>query len=79
MVTIAENVIRMLPRGTHDPALFIRPEELAQKLQAAGFDVGRFVGMGPCGLNRRFDFTFGLLPTLAIQYLGQARVNGPIG
>jgi ubiquinone biosynthesis O-methyltransferase len=79
MVTIAENVIRMLPRGTHDPALFIRPEELAQKLQTAGFDVGRFVGMGPNGLNRRFDFTFGLLPTLAIQYLGQARVNGPIG
>jgi ubiquinone biosynthesis O-methyltransferase len=79
MVTIAENVIRILPRGTHDPALFIRPEELARKLQGAGFDVGRFVGMGPCGLNRRFDFTFGLLPTMAIQYLGQARAKGPIG
>jgi 2-polyprenyl-6-hydroxyphenyl methylase/3-demethylubiquinone-9 3-methyltransferase len=58
---------------THDPALFIRPKELAQKLQAAGFDVGRFVGLGPRGLNWRFDFVFGFLPTMAIQYLGQAR------
>jgi 2-polyprenyl-6-hydroxyphenyl methylase/3-demethylubiquinone-9 3-methyltransferase len=53
--------------------MFIRPDELARKLEAAGFDVGRFVGLGPRGLNRRFDFIFGLLPTMAIQYLGQAR------
>ena len=72
LVTIGENVIRLLPRGTHDPSLFIPPEELAQKLEEANFNVGRFVGMGPCGLNRRFDFIFRLLPTMAIQYLGQA-------
>ena len=72
LVTIGENVIRLLPRGTHDPALFIAPDELARELEATGFDVGRFVGMGPCGLDRRFDFVFGLLPTTAIQYLGQA-------
>jgi ubiquinone biosynthesis O-methyltransferase len=72
LVTIGENVIRLLPRGTHDPSLFITPKELARKLEAADFNVGRFVGMGPCGLNRRFDFIFGLLPTMAIQYLGQA-------
>lgn len=72
LVTIGENVIRLLPRGTHDPSLFITPKELAGKLEAADFNVGRFVGMGPCGLNRRFDFIFGLSPTTAIQYLGQA-------
>jgi ubiquinone biosynthesis O-methyltransferase len=75
MVTIGENVIRLLPRGAHDPALFIRPDELVRKLEDAGFDVGRFVGLGPRGLNRRFDFIFGLLPTMAIQYLGQARAT----
>jgi ubiquinone biosynthesis O-methyltransferase len=73
MVTVGENVVGLLPRGTHDPALFIRPKELVQKLQAAGFHVGRFVGLGPRGLNRRFDFVFGFLPTMAIQYLGEAR------
>jgi 2-polyprenyl-6-hydroxyphenyl methylase/3-demethylubiquinone-9 3-methyltransferase len=75
MVTIGENFIRLLPRGAHNPTLFIRPDELVRKLEAAGFDVGRFVGMGPCGLNRRFDFIFGLLPTMAIQYLGQAKAT----
>jgi 2-polyprenyl-6-hydroxyphenyl methylase/3-demethylubiquinone-9 3-methyltransferase len=75
MVTIGENIIRLLPRGAHDPALFIRPQELARNLEVAGFDVGRFVGMGPCGLNRRFDFVFRLLATTAVQYLGAARAK----
>ena len=72
IVSLAENVIRLLPRGTHDPKRFIRPNELRQKLEAAGFEVGNFSGMGPRGMNRRFDITFGRLPTTAIQYLGQA-------
>jgi ubiquinone biosynthesis O-methyltransferase len=75
IVTMAEKVMRLLPRGAHDPAMFIQPEELARNLRAAGFDVGRFVGMGPRGLNRRFEFVFGLLPTTAIQYLGYARAR----
>lgn len=75
MVTIGERIIRLLPAGTHDPAMFIRPEELRRKLEAAGFNAGRFAGMGPRGLNRRLDFTFGFLPTLEIQYLGQARAR----
>jgi 2-polyprenyl-6-hydroxyphenyl methylase / 3-demethylubiquinone-9 3-methyltransferase len=55
--------------------MFIQPEELVRKLGAAGFDVGRFVGMGPRGLNRRLEFVFGLLPTTAIQYLGYAKAR----
>jgi 2-polyprenyl-6-hydroxyphenyl methylase / 3-demethylubiquinone-9 3-methyltransferase len=73
MVTVGENVLRLLPRGTHDPVLFIPPKEMVQKLHAAGFHVGRFVGLGPRGLNRRFDVVFGFLPTMAVQYLGEAR------
>ena len=73
MVTVGENVLGLLPRGTHDPALFIRPKELVQRLHAAGFHAGRFVGLGPRGFNRRFDLVFGFLPTMAIQYLGEAR------
>jgi 2-polyprenyl-6-hydroxyphenyl methylase/3-demethylubiquinone-9 3-methyltransferase len=72
MVTLGENLLRLLPRGTHDPAMFWRPFELVQRLQAAGFVVGRFAGMGPRGLNRRLDVTFGRLPTMSIQYLGYA-------
>jgi ubiquinone biosynthesis O-methyltransferase len=75
VVTVGEQVIKLLPSGAHDPAMFIRPQELRRKLEAAGFKVGRFVGIGPRGLNRRCDFTFGFLPTLAIQYLGHARAD----
>jgi ubiquinone biosynthesis O-methyltransferase len=75
IVTMAEKVMRLLPRGTHDPAMFIQPEELIRNLRMAGFDVGRFAGMGPRGLNRRLEFVFGLLPTTAIQYLGYAKTR----
>jgi ubiquinone biosynthesis O-methyltransferase len=74
MIAIGENLMRLLPRGAHDPARFIRPKELAGKLGAVGLNAGRFAGFGPCGLNRRLDFAFGSLPTLAVQYLGEARV-----
>jgi len=73
IVFLAENVIRLLPRGTHDPARFIKPRDLRGKLETVGFSVGRFSGMGPRGMDRRLDITFGRLPTTAIQYLGQAR------
>jgi ubiquinone biosynthesis O-methyltransferase len=72
MVALAETILRLLPAGAHDPALFIRPAELRRKLEAAGFRVGPFAGMGPIGLNRRCGITFGRLPTTAIQYLGAA-------
>jgi len=75
MVTIGEQVVRLLPSGTHDPAMFIRPQDLRRELESAGFSIGRFVGFGPRGLNSRLDFTFGFLPTLAIQYLGYAKAS----
>jgi ubiquinone biosynthesis O-methyltransferase len=77
MVTIGEAFLRLAPRGAHDPALFVRPRTLAKQLGDLGFEVGDFAGMGPRGLNRRLDVTFGRLPTLAIQYLGQARAPRP--
>jgi 2-polyprenyl-6-hydroxyphenyl methylase/3-demethylubiquinone-9 3-methyltransferase len=71
-VTMAERVLRMLPRGTHDPDLFIRPADLRRGLERRGFEVGRFKGLGPTGLNRHGDLTFGLVPTTAVNYLGYA-------
>jgi 2-polyprenyl-6-hydroxyphenyl methylase/3-demethylubiquinone-9 3-methyltransferase len=72
-VTMAERVLRMLPRGTHDPDLFIRPEDLKRSLERRGFAVGRFQGLGPTGVDRRGDLTFGLVPLTAVNYLGSAR------
>ena len=72
-ITIAEDLLRLLPRGTHDPAMFIKPAELRRAMQGAGLVPGAITGLGPRGINRRFDLTFGPLPLTAILYMGVAR------
>lgn len=41
----AEYLLRLLPRGTHDYAKFIRPSELAAICRAAGLTVSQVTGM----------------------------------
>jgi 2-polyprenyl-6-hydroxyphenyl methylase / 3-demethylubiquinone-9 3-methyltransferase len=41
----AEYVLRLLPRGTHDYARFLRPAELVAHCRAAGLTVEEIVGM----------------------------------
>jgi 2-polyprenyl-6-hydroxyphenyl methylase/3-demethylubiquinone-9 3-methyltransferase len=72
-ITIAEDILRLLPRGTHDPAMFIKPAELSAAMLAAGLAPGPMTGLGPRGLNRRFDLTFGPLPLTLILFMGLAR------
>lgn len=72
-ITLAEDVLRLLPRGTHDPAKFIKPAELHTAMQVAGLVPGATRGLGPRGINRRFDLTFGPLPLTAVLYMGVAR------
>lgn len=75
VVTVAERILGLLPRGAHDPALFIRPDELKRKLQARGFTATPFRGLGPTGINRRADLTFSVLPITFVIYLGAARLE----
>lgn len=72
-ITIAEDVLRLLPRGTHDPALFIKPRELRTAMQGAGMVPGAITGLGPRGINLCGDLTFGPLPLTAVLYMGTAR------
>jgi 2-polyprenyl-6-hydroxyphenyl methylase/3-demethylubiquinone-9 3-methyltransferase len=41
----AEYILKLLPKGTHDYAKFIRPSELAQWLRAAGLELQEITGM----------------------------------
>lgn len=75
VVTVAERILGLLPDGAHDPQLFIRPGELRRKLDAIGLEAGRFDGLGPTGLTRRGDLTFGRLPTTLVIYIGTARLR----
>ena len=74
VVTIAEQVLRLLPPGTHQPEGSIRPNELTKLLRRQGFTVGPMTGLGPRGLNHKLDITFGRVPSNAILYLGHARL-----
>jgi len=50
----AEYVLRLLPRGTHEYAKFIRPSELAATARQAGLDIVEILGMTYNPLTRRF-------------------------
>ncbi|HEY6024841.1 MAG TPA: bifunctional 2-polyprenyl-6-hydroxyphenol methylase/3-demethylubiquinol 3-O-methyltransferase UbiG [Pseudolabrys sp.] len=74
IVVCGERILRLLPRGTHDPAGFISLAELDAKLAARGFADRVFEGLGPRGLDRHLDITFGPLPGKQIMYMGHARL-----
>ncbi len=42
----AEYILRLLPRGTHDYAKFLKPSELARHCRAAGLTLKSVIGMG---------------------------------
>ena len=75
-VTVAEDILGLLPKGTHDPAMFIRPAELHAAMERAELASSPVTGLGPRGVNRRGDITFGRLPLTAILYMGVARKGG---
>lgn len=72
VITMAEDVLRLLPKGTHDPEMFITPAELLAGLRGAGLRPGATTGLGPRGVNRRGDPVFGRLPLQTVIYMGTA-------
>ncbi len=76
VVTMAEDVLGLLPKGAHDPALFIRPAELRAQLVEAGFETGRMTGFGPQWIDLKGRLRFGPLPLRIVIYLGSARKPG---
>jgi 2-polyprenyl-6-hydroxyphenyl methylase/3-demethylubiquinone-9 3-methyltransferase len=72
-ITVAEDLLRLLPSGAHDPAKFIKPLELRHALHGAALVPGPTTGLGPRGINRRLDLIFGPLPLTTILYMGIAR------
>jgi 2-polyprenyl-6-hydroxyphenyl methylase/3-demethylubiquinone-9 3-methyltransferase len=76
-VTVAETLLGLLPRGTHDPAMFVTPAEMAAALETVGLRPGSTAGLGPRGVTRRGDLTFGRVPSRAVLYMGVARKPGP--
>ena len=53
----AEYVMKMLPKGTHDFAKFIRPSELAGFIRAAGLELVDMTGMHYNPLTRQYSLS----------------------
>jgi len=51
----AEYILRLLPRGTHDYAKFLKPSELARYCRSAGLELQSVIGMGYNPLNRVYS------------------------
>ena len=68
----AEYIARMLPRGTHDYARFIKPSELAQFARSALLDITEIKGITYRPLSKRFD----LSDDTGINYLMACRRPG---
>ena len=71
MITLGENWLRMIPKGTHDSGTFIRPHELSNMLAKANLNVRRSQGLGPVGWSKG-AFTFGAHPFKSVMYQGLA-------
>ena len=64
----AEYLLKLLPRGTHDYARFLRPAELARHCRNAGLDVAEIVGMSYQPLAK----TYSLGRDTSVNYLIRA-------
>ena len=73
-ITLAEDILRILPQGTHDPKMFIKPHELCEALSQSGLILGLQTGLGPRAINRHGDIVFGQLSFKTIIYMGFARL-----
>ena len=68
----AEHVLKLLPKGTHEYAKFIRPSELAQWCRDAGLALGHTRGMEDNPFSRRYR----LSGDTSVNYLFACRRPG---
>ncbi len=68
----AEYVLKLLPRGTHDYAKFVRPSELARSCRSAGLLVERVTGM----TYNLFTRSYSLGNDASVNYILSGRRSG---
>ena len=56
-IVMAEYVLQMLPKGTHDYKTFIKPSELCQSARAAGLSLQGMAGISYNPLTKQFSLS----------------------
>jgi 2-polyprenyl-6-hydroxyphenyl methylase / 3-demethylubiquinone-9 3-methyltransferase len=65
----AEYILRLLPRGTHDYARFLKPAEIASWARRAGLEADAIIGMAYNALTR----VYSLVPDTSVNYIATFR------
>lgn len=76
LITLGEDVLGFIHKGTHDPATFLSPARVRQILDDNGLDLVAAEGVGPTGVTWRRTLTMGRLPTLLGMWQGHAVKRG---
>jgi 2-polyprenyl-6-hydroxyphenyl methylase/3-demethylubiquinone-9 3-methyltransferase len=72
LIGLGENLLHVVPHGTHDWNKFIRPRELSSHLDSAGMKLEHVTGLGPVAYWKG-RVRFGRLPFTWLSYMGWAR------
>jgi len=70
MVTLGEDLLGLIPRGTHDPNKFLKPNQLTSWFEDAGVRPRHSTGIGPVGWSS--GLVFSDYPTKTVMYQGVA-------
>ena len=79
MITLAEDLLRWIHRGTHDPRRFIRPDELEEMCLDAGLEIREIRGIMPTSFSFGRGLTYRLSGSSRLIYLGCAWRGGLSG
>jgi 2-polyprenyl-6-hydroxyphenyl methylase/3-demethylubiquinone-9 3-methyltransferase len=76
LITLGEDLLQLVHKGTHEPATFITPAAMTAMCADVGLDLVSSEGVGPVGVGRgpsgRFTLRMGHLPTRGVMWQGHA-------
>ncbi|MBM4281253.1 MAG: 3-demethylubiquinone-9 3-O-methyltransferase [Deltaproteobacteria bacterium] len=76
LITLGEDVLRFVHKGTHDPSTFLSPTTMRALLHDVGLALVAAEGVGPVGPARghrgRITLKMGRLPTTQVMWQGHA-------
>lgn len=78
-LTLAEDILGVIHKGTHDPSTWLTPADMKRMLDDHGLDMKSAEGFGPVGVSRKgsaFALKMGRLPTLQGFWQGHAVKRG---
>ena len=72
LITLGEDVLRVIHKGTHDPDTFLSPTTMKALLDDVGLDYRGGSGFGPVGVTKKMTLKMGRLPTMQGMWQGHA-------